>query len=231
LLNQEENRKEFQSVKTTYLSVNEVWNRVYSSDSSFFGEDPSNFGLNCYEEFKQHGVKKILELGCGQGRDTIFFASNGLDVVAIDSSQVAIDELSKIITEKNLPIKAMVYDASKGIPFDNSYFDAVYSQMFFNMRFTDEQLKYLFVEVNRVLKDGGLNLFSVRSDNDAMYKKGTEVEKNIYDINGFQIRFFTKPDLTKISLSNGFEPYKITEAYEEPASLYCVFARKKKLKI
>jgi SAM-dependent methyltransferase len=231
LLNQEENRKEFQSVKTTYLSVNEVWNRVYSSDSSFFGEDPSNFGLNCYEEFKQHGVKKILELGCGQGRDTIFFASNGLDVVAIDSSQVAIDELSKIITEKNLPIKAMVYDASKGIPFDNSYFDAVYSQMFFNMRFTDEQLKYLFVEVNRVLKDGGLNLFSVRSDNDAMYKKGTEVEKNIYDINGFQIRFFTKPDLKKISLSNGFEPYKITEAYEEPASLYCVFARKKKLKI
>jgi SAM-dependent methyltransferase len=231
LLNQEENRKEFQSVKTTYLSVNEVWNRVYSSDSSFFGEDPSNFGLNCYEEFKQHGVKKILELGCGQGRDTIFFASNGLDVVAIDSSQVAIDELSKIITEKNLRIKAMVYDASKGIPFDNSYFDAVYSQMFFNMRFTDEQLKYLFVEVNRVLKDGGLNLFSVRSDNDAMYKKGTEVEKNIYDINGFQIRFFTKPDLTKISLSNGFEPYKITEAYEEPASLYCVFARKKKLNI
>ena len=40
----------------------------------------------------------------------------------------------------------------------------------------------------------GLNLFSVRSDNDAMYRKGTEVEENIYDINGFQIRFFTKPD-------------------------------------
>ena len=169
-----------------------------------------------------------LELGCGQGRDTIFFASNSLDVVAIDSSQVAIDALSKIITEKNLPIKAMIYDVSEGIPFDKYSFDAVYSHMFFNMRFTDDQLKYLFVEVNRVLKEGGLNLFSVRSDNDAMYKKGVEVEKNIYDINGFQIRFFTKPDLTKISLSNGFEPYKITEAYEEPASLYCVFTRKQK---
>jgi hypothetical protein len=42
--------------------------------------------------------------------------------------------------------------------------------MFFNMRFTDDQLKYLFAEVNRVLKDEGLNLFSVRSENDAMYK-------------------------------------------------------------
>ena len=100
--------------------------------------------------------------------------------------------------------------------------------MFFNMRFTDDQLKYLFVEVDRVLKSGGLNLFSVRSENDAMYRNGIEVQKNIYDINGFQIRFFTQSDLTKISLSNGFEPYKITEAYEEPASLYCVFARKEK---
>ena len=208
--------------------MSKIWDRVYSSDSSFFGEDPSNFGLDCYEEFKKHEVKNVLELGCGQGRDTIFFASNGLDVVAMDSSQVAVGALSKIITEKNLPIKAMIYDVSEGMPFDNSYFDAVYSHMFFNIRFTDDQLKYFFVEVNRVLKDGGLNLFSVRSDNDAMYKKGTEVEKNIYDINGFQIRFFTKPDLTKISLSNGFEPYKITEAYEEPASLYCVFTRKQK---
>ena len=71
-------------------------------------------------------------------------------------------------------------------------------------------------------------MFSVRSDNDAMYKKGTEVEKNIYDINGFQIRFFTKPDLRNICLLNGFEPYKIAEANEEPASLYCVFTRKEK---
>ena len=59
-------------------------------------------------------------------------------------------------------------------------------------------------------------------------KKGTEVEKNIYDINGFQIRFFTKSDLKNISLSNDFEPYKITEVYEEPSSIYCVFARKEK---
>lgn len=206
--------------------MSEIWNKVYASDASFFGDDPSNFGIECYEEFKKHGVKKIMELGCGQGRDTIFFASNGLEVVAIDSSKVAIDALSKITTEKNLTIRPMIYDPSQGIPLNDSHFDAVYSHMFFNMRLTDDQVKYLFVEVNRVLKSGGLNLFSVRSDNDSMYRKGTEVEKNIYDINGFQIRFFTKTDLSNICMINGFEPYKITEAHEEPANLYCVFARK-----
>jgi SAM-dependent methyltransferase len=150
-------------------------------------------------------------------------------VVAIDSTQVAINLLSKIANEKNLTIIPVIRNPSEGILFYNSYFDAIYSHLFFNMRFTDEQLKYLLVEVNRVLKVGGLNLFSVRSDNDAMYKKGIEVERNIYDINGFQIRFFTRSDIRNICLLNGFEPYKITEDYEEPASLYCVFARKQQL--
>ncbi len=92
--------------------MSEIWNKVYSSDTSFFGGDPSNFAFACYEEFKKNNVKKILELGCGQGRDTVFFASNGIDVSAIDSSQVAIDTLSNITNGvKNLisysPVKAL----------------------------------------------------------------------------------------------------------------------------
>ena len=71
-------------------------------------------------------------------------------------------------------------------------------------------------------------MFSVTSDNDAMYKKGIEVEKNIYDINGFQIRFFTRSDVENILMATGFTAYKIVEAYEEPLSLYLVFARKQK---
>ncbi len=80
--------------------------------------------------------------------------------------------------------------------------------------------------INRVLKDGGLNLFSVRGENDAMYKKGTKVEENIFDINGFEIRFFTKSDVEDILMATGFTTYKIIEAYEEPASLYSVFAKR-----
>lgn len=206
--------------------MSEIWNKVYGSDASFFGDGPSNFGLDCYEEFKKQGVKKILELGCGQGRDTIFFASNGIDVVALDASEVGIDALSKITTERNYPISPVIHDASNGIPFDDSYFDAIYSHMFFNMRFSADKLEHLFIDVNRVLKNKGPNLFSVRSDHDSMYRKGTLLEDNIYDINGFQIRFFTKSEVEDIIMKTGFELYKITEAYEEPVNLYCVFARK-----
>ena len=106
--------------------MSEIWNKVYSSDASFFDVVRSNFGLNCHEEFKKHVVKKLLELGCGQGRDTTFFASNGIDVVAIDCSRVAIYALSKITREKNLRIKPMIHNASEGILFNGSYFDVLF---------------------------------------------------------------------------------------------------------
>ena len=49
--------------------MNKIWDKVYSNDSSFFGDEPSKFALMCHEDFAKHNVKKVLELGCGQGRD------------------------------------------------------------------------------------------------------------------------------------------------------------------
>ncbi len=58
-----------------------------------------------------------------------------------------------------------------------------------------------------------------------MYQKGTKIAENVYDINGFHIRFFTKQDLT-FFVNGNFEIQKIIEDYEEPASLYLAFCYK-----
>ncbi len=54
------------------------------------------------------------------------------------------------------------------------------------------------------------------------------IEKDIYEINGFQIRFFTKSEIDYIIKKTGLELYKITEAYEEPVNLYCVLTKQSK---
>jgi SAM-dependent methyltransferase len=99
---------------------------------------------------EKNNLKTILELGCGQGRDTLFFASKGIDVTALDFSSVAIRGLIKRAKERNLlsNIDTSIFDpTNKPIPFSKDEFDAVYSHMFFNMRFTCEQLKYMFQEI------------------------------------------------------------------------------------
>ena len=139
--------------------MNNIWNNIYSFDSSFFGNEPSKFALMCYEDFVKNKVQKILELGCGQGRDSIFFASKGLKVYAIDSSTVAIENLRIKSKRLNLDINLKNLNAVEGLPFLDSHFDSVYSHMFYNMGFTDDELKFLFSESKRVLKNDGLLSF------------------------------------------------------------------------
>jgi len=173
---------------------------------------------------KTNNAKRILELGAGHGRDTIFFASNGIDVEALDYSVIAVDILDKIRKEKSLPIKPQIFDVKSPLPIQDSFFDAVYSHMLLNMRFSLDQLHFIFSEIKRVLKPKGLNFFSVRNYNDKSYGKGVEIEKGIYDINGFQVRFFTEKEIQ--DLMKGFELLWIREEYEEPVTLYLVSSRK-----
>jgi len=155
----------------------------------------------------------------------VFFASKELDVYAIDSSKVAIDNLTAKTKELNLDINLKYINIIERLSFLDSHFDAIYSHMFYNMGFSNDELKFLFNEAKRILKNNGQLSFSARNNKDSMYKKGIEIAENIYDINGFQIRFFTKEDI-KFFVNSNFKIQKIIEDYEEPASLYFVFCYK-----
>lgn len=212
------------------MNGQEIWNKIYSLDNSFFGEEPSNFALFCFNYIKSNkNTKKILDLGAGHGRDSIFFASNGFEEVeAIDYSVVAVEILSKIAKEKKLSITSQVFDVKKKpLPYPDGYFDVVYSHMLLNMRFTEDELHFILSEIRRVLKPKGFNFFSVRNHNDKFYGKGQEIEKGIYDINGFQIRFFAEEEIQSLVLPEGFEILEIKEGFEEPVTLYLVASQKR----
>jgi len=101
--------------------------------------------------------------------------------------------------------------------------------MLLTMKFLLDKLHFIFSEIRRVLKPKGLNFFSVRNHNDKSYGKGRrEVDKEgIYDIDGFQIRFFTEKEEQDLTSEGGFELLWIKEEYEEPVTLYLVSFRKK----
>lgn len=204
--------------------LNKVWDRVYSEDQAFFGGEPSAFSRICYDLMKRSNVKNVLELGCGHGRDCVFFASRGMAVETFDYSKVAVKIVTMHAKRSNLRINARVLDAKKGLPYPDAEFDAVYSHMFFSMHFTIKELKFLFGEVKRVLKTDGFHFFSVRGRKDRFYGKGKKIDDNVYDVNGFVLRFFAKEEI--MDFMQGFKIIKIAEGEEEPTSLYLVFSKK-----
>src|SRR5574341_1576849 len=110
-----------------YCLMSGVWNTAYSNNTSFFGETPSQFAISCYDDYiKTKNVKKMLELGCGQGRDTLFFASEGIEIEALDYSPVGIERLQKLASEKNLTnVHVSVFNARNTLPFNDNEFDIV----------------------------------------------------------------------------------------------------------
>jgi hypothetical protein len=100
--------------------------------------------------------------------------------------------------------------------------------MFYNMNFTNKELDFLIYESHRVLKTNGLLYFSVRSDKDELFQKGNRIDSNedIYEINGFQIRFFSIDQIKSLLSSSYFKIDKIMQDNEDLANLYFVFCHK-----
>ena len=51
------------------------WNDIYSKQN-YFGTGPTILALEAHELIKNNSITNILELGCGQGRDSLFFANS-----------------------------------------------------------------------------------------------------------------------------------------------------------
>ncbi|MDA9698529.1 class I SAM-dependent methyltransferase [Candidatus Pelagibacter sp.] len=207
----------------------EHWESNFSSKPVMFGLEPSYSAKIALEVFKKNKIKNILELGAGLGRDTIFFAQNGIYVHAIDYSLSATNIIKKRSEENNLEkfIKVQNYDIRQKLNFDNQSFQACYSHMLFCMALTNQNLKDLNKEIGRILKKDGINIYTVRNQTDGDFKKGVHRGEDMYEMNGFIVHYFSENKVKK--LLDGFINLNIENFNEGsfPRKLFLVINKKK----
>ena len=193
-----------------------------------FGLEPSIPAKKSLELFKKQNITKIIELGAGLGRDSIFFAQNSIHVKALDyslSGIKVINEKSKKLNLSNF-ISTKIFDVREKLPFEDNSVEACFSHMLYCMALTNNDLENLNHEIHRILKPKGINIYTVRHINDGDFKKGIHRGENLYENGGFIVHFFSK-DKVK-SLLKGFENISIDE-FEEggfPRKLYFVVNKK-----
>ena len=204
------------------------WEKNFSSKPEMFGYEPSLAAVKSLNFFKG---KKIVELGAGLGRDTIFFAQNSIQVEALDYSQKAIEIINNKSKKLNLTqfIKTKIFDVRKKLPFDDNTIDGCFSHMLYCMALSNYDLENLNKEILRILKPEGINIYTVRHTDDGDYKNGTHIGEDLYENDGFIVHFFSKDKINQ--LSKGFEILDI-EKFEEgkfPRKLFRVTLKKKLL--
>ena len=106
----------------TQNHVEGFWNTVYASNSTRTPDETDPMLLTAIEYFGDIRNAKVLDLGCGDGRSSLFFAKQGAEVIAIDISEVAIQNLSRFCQENQIcnitPIHCSAFEISELGPFD-----------------------------------------------------------------------------------------------------------------
>lgn len=89
-----------------------TFDNFYKKQGLYYGLAPSPY-LEMLVKREKMSKGYALDVGCGEGRNSIFLAENGFQVVAIDNSKEAILKLESISVEKKTSIKTILADVTK----------------------------------------------------------------------------------------------------------------------
>lgn len=193
-----------------------------------FGRDQSEPARKSAAEFQAAGMRRILELGGGQGRDSLFFAASGFDVHVLDYADAGIKEILRKAAAAGVSgrVTAAQHDVRRPLPVPKGSFDACYSHMLFCMALTTAELSALSNEILRVLRPGGLCVYTVRNTSDPDFGQGIPRGEDLFENQGFIVHFFDREKVQQ--LAKGYEIVGIEE-FEEgklPRRLFRVTLRK-----
>jgi SAM-dependent methyltransferase len=171
---------------------------------------------------------KILELGCGRGRDSHYLTDFGLDVVACDYSQEALE-----ICRRNAPrAERLRIDISGPLPFPDEAFPVVLASLCLHY-FSWPRTVAIMAEIRRCLKPGGFLLLRVNSTGDVHHGAvgHPEVEPGLYNVDGELKRFFDRNAVERLVGSDwmvhGLEEMTV-DRYASPKVLWEVVLEKRR---
>ena len=155
------------------------------------------------------------------------FFKNGYQIKGIDISSVAIDIVKESFSGK---IEFIVGDLME-MPFAPGSFDVVFGNFILHL-FSFALRQKMLKECHRVLKQGGLAVFSVASVDDPDYGTGQEVEKDCFvNSRGVAKFYYSKESVNKeFTLFEVMEIMDIEEFHEHDSphthKSYLIIAKK-----
>ena len=192
------------------------WERALSERPDRFGVEPSGPARAAAAAFARERAHRLLELGGGQGRDSLFFAYHGFAVEVLDYSRSGVTTINGKAQEAGLGerVAARQFDVREPLPFPDGSFDGCFSHMLFCMALTLAELDALAAEARRVLRPGGLHIYTARTTDDPDYGKGVHHGEGLYELGGFIVHFFDEQTIER--LAAGYDVVEVARFEEGP---------------
>ena len=177
---------QFYDLLSTDFDLMVSWEKRLKNEAQFFEKI-----------FEEHRVKKILDLACGTGHHSIFFAKSGYEVTGVDKSREMI-RIARINSKKVFGVKFLKADFLDVYPKIKEKFDAVICLgNSLPHLLSRKDLKKTLHNIYNLLNPEGILLIQNRNYDKILQKKIRFMPPNITDRKGEKIVFFRVLDFLK----------------------------------
>jgi len=187
-------------------SAYNIWAHNYDEDKNLTRDLDA---IIVRKEFSEKRFTSILEIGCGTGKNTIFFSEIADKVYAIDFSEGMIEKAKDKIKSHKVNFKRA--DITRKWPIENSTIELISCNLILEHI---ENLDLIFSEANRCLKQKGkffineLHPFRQYEGKKATFEndgKTTQIDAFVHHIS----------DFTNAAVNNGFKLLRLNEFWHE----------------
>ena len=186
----------------------EYWDNFYNKFNTC---EESSFARFVYKDIGKLKDVKLLDVACGNGRDTFYFRKNGIEAEGIDISRTAI--------KKNKLISDFFHkkDVCKKNFFFKKKYNVIYARFFLHA-INEKQENIFFQNLKKMASKNSKIFLEFRTDKDPLINKGRKISKNerlythyrrFINVNTFKKKIFkNKFKILKIMSSFNFALFK-----------------------
>jgi SAM-dependent methyltransferase len=168
------------------------WEERFSVPDYLFGKEPNYFLTSCAPLLPARG--KVLAIADGEGRNGVWLAERGLDVLSIEYSDSAREKAKALAKERNVNVTFERADVHEW-PYPEAAFDVVID--IFTQFSTPAQRPVKWAGVRRALKPGGLLILQGYTPKQLQYGTGgPKVVEHLYTRAMLEEAFGDLRDLT-----------------------------------
>ncbi len=131
---------------------------LYRGDEYYWGKEPADFLDKLIALVPPRPGLKVLDIGCGEGKDAVYMAEKGYDVTAFDLTESGIRKTLRLAAERGVNVRAFTADINDFRLEEE--FDIIYSTGTVQY-LADENIPGFFRKVMHMTRPGGLNYFNV----------------------------------------------------------------------
>jgi len=162
------NNQVHQSEYLNFDDAKEFWNKRFEKEEFIFGKEPNEYlALEAKTHLKPN--QKVLCIADGEGRNGVWLAKQGMQVVGFDVSDIALKKAKQFAKENQVEIVYSLSDTD-GFNWQENTYDAVIGIF---IQFAEPQMRArIFQQAYKALKPGGIFILQGYTPKQLEYKTG-----------------------------------------------------------